>query len=242
VQRLPPGITIDGPAASGKSTVGNQVAKHYGWRCIDTGLLYRALARFVFQARIDPRDETACVALANAKEMRTLTRALGKQDTRALFESSREASEQHALSAFLAKASLVASYPLVRAAINQLLREEIALEPVVMIGRDCGTIVFPEAQLKVYLMAHLQERTRRRFLDIYGRDGTSEADAVLFLSLQQSLELRDDLDRRRMLAAPDAMVLSTDLLTPLQVCQSILTLFEQKAKQRSATDVSNDAI
>lgn len=222
-----PGIAIDGPAASGKSTIGNQVATHYGWRCVDTGLLYRALARCVFQVQVDPHDETACAALANTEAMQAFAQALGSQETTLLFEASRQESQQP--TSFLAKASLVASYPLVRAAITRLVREQIGMEPVVLIGRDCGTVVFPEAQLKVYLIAHLQKRTQRRFLDVYGRDGTCEADSLLFLSLRQSLEQRDSLDHERMAAAPDAMVISTDLLTPLQVCQSIINMFDQIA-------------
>src|SRR5581483_11383757 len=199
-----PIIAIDGPAAVGKTTVGRRVADRLGWTFLDTGVLYRALAWLGLQEGIAPDDETRLVALA---------RDLDAQVTRPTVLDGREADvrvrgvdvtwnvRSQAVDRVV---SIVAALPGVRAALIPAQRRAARAGPAVVVGRDIGTVIFPDAALKVYLEATEDERARRRAAELAGRGPAPERAAIL-----ADLRRRDTLDSERehapLAAAPDAV-------------------------------------
>ncbi|MGD9803011.1 MAG: (d)CMP kinase [Hyphomicrobiaceae bacterium] len=184
-------IAIDGPAASGKGTLAKRIATHFGFACLDTGLLYRAVARDV-QAQGGSLENEALAAEA----ARTLD--LSDLDDVAL----RLASAGDA-------ASVVAKFPTVRKALLDLQRKFAAQEPgAVLDGRDIGTVVCPYADIKIFVTADLEVRARRRFEEMRARGDVSTLEAVTDLIRQ-----RDERDMSRadapMRAAADADLLDT---------------------------------
>jgi cytidylate kinase len=202
-------IAIDGPAASGKGTLGKRLAAHYGLRHLDTGLIYRAVAKALLDAG-QPLDDTAH-AIAAA---RTLDPA--GFDEQAL--------KSHTVGD---AASVVSAIPEVRAALLAFQREFAAKPPgAVLDGRDIGTVIFPDADFKVYLEANPEERALRRLLE---RGARSEAGLVQTL---REIQERDRLDSTRA-AAPlqrptDALVIDTDEVPPDRVVQRILEVYEAR--------------
>src|SRR5689334_19549110 len=159
---IPDTITIDGPAGAGKSTLGELLARRLGYLYFDTGLMYRALTWAALRQGIDLADPAATAALARQLDIQMLppTAADGRQYTvlvdghDATWELRRPEVEQ--------QVSLAASYPAVREVMRARQREIGLRGHVVMVGRDIGKIVMPEAPLKIYLEASLEERARRR--------------------------------------------------------------------------------
>ncbi len=185
-------IAIDGPAASGKGTLARRLAAHFGLPHLDTGLLYRAVARRVIDAGGDPADARAAGAAARALR----TDDLGRGDLRG--PPVDQASSQ------------VAAFPGVRAALLQFQRE-FGAQGAVLDGRDIGTVVFPDAPVKLYVVASVEERARRRCEELRARGEMADLDAVL-----AEMRARDARDAGRadapMRAAADAVVLDTTAL------------------------------
>lgn len=188
-------IAIDGPAASGKGTLARRLAQHYGLAFLDTGSLYRAVGVAVIAAGGDPADERAALAAARALDMSRI-------DERAI--RTREAGEA---------ASLVAVMAPVRAAILQFQRDFAANPPgghrgAVLDGRDIGTVVCPDADVKIFVTASPEVRARRRWLELKN----SGADVSEAQVLEDTKE-RDRRDAERatspMRPAPDAHLLDT---------------------------------
>jgi cytidylate kinase len=184
-------IAIDGPAASGKGTLAKRVAEHYGIPCLDTGLLYRAVARDVARLGFRLDDIWAAVAAARGLDPRTL-------DDPAL----RGANAGDA-------ASIVAKIPEVRAALLDYQRAFARRKPgAVLDGRDIGTVVCPDADVKIYVTASPEVRAKRRFTEFEAR-----GDAVTFEAVLAVIKERDARDAGRadapMVQAPDAILLDT---------------------------------
>lgn len=184
-------IAIDGPAASGKGTLGKRLAAHYGMAHLDTGLLYRAVARAVLDAGLDLADEAAAAIAAR------------KLDPDALDEERLRGAEMGAA------ASVVAAHGLVRAALVQLQRAFTARpEGAVLDGRDIGTVICPDADVKLFVTASAEERARRRHKELTGRGDRISYDAVL-----ADILARDDRDTNRpaspLRQADDANLLDT---------------------------------
>lgn len=184
-------IAVDGPAASGKSTLARRLATALGLAFLDTGLLYRAVGRRVLEAGGDPADPEA--ALAAVAE-------LSPQEVQAELLAGEEIGEA---------ASKVAAIPAVRAALLPWQRRLAATPPgAVLAGRDVGTVVCPHATLKLFVTADLAERARRRFEELRRRGRTPMFEAVL-----DELRERDRRDTERAVAplraADDALVLDT---------------------------------
>jgi cytidylate kinase len=184
-------IAIDGPAASGKGTLAKRLAAHYGLPHLDTGLLYRAVARALldFDHRLD--DEKAAVRAAQALD-------LGHLDDSRL--RGREMGEA---------ASVVAAIPAVRAALVDWQRGFAGRpEGAVLDGRDIGTVICPDADVKIFVTATAEERARRRFRELAGRGETTSLEAVL-----DDIRRRDARDSGRSAAplrpADDARLLDT---------------------------------
>ncbi|MDA1096146.1 MAG: (d)CMP kinase [Chloroflexi bacterium] len=211
-------IAIDGPAASGKTTVGSRVAARLGWQFIDTGLMYRAVAYLAVAARVSLDDVQALGRLASDGDI-TVDGARvfvgpGRSEVSALLPVPEVA----------LAASRVAEATTVRSALVLRQRQlvDTARQRVVMVGRDIGTVVLPNAPVKVYLDAAPEERARRRL-----RDEASGASTTLE-SVLTDLRARDTRDRERqdspLRPADDARIIQTGALSVDEVVEAVLSL------------------
>ena len=204
-------IAIDGPAASGKGTLAALVAEHLGYDVLDTGLLYRTVARDV-RARGDALDNEAAAARA-AAALDTTTLDDADLRTAAMGEA----------------ASVVAGHPAVRAALLELQRTFARRPPGVVIdGRDIGTVVCPDADVKIFVTADLEVRARRRFDELVHR-----GEAVTFEGVLDVIKRRDARDQGRAAAplrpAPDAVVLDTTGITVKAALEAALAIIAKAA-------------
>ncbi len=214
-------IAIDGPAASGKSTVGERLAKALGYLFFDTGVMYRAVTWAALQRLGSVEDEAAVTRLAETVQIdvRPLSHEDGRQaDVWLDGEDVTWAIRRPEVDRWV---SQVAAYPGVRQAMTQQQRRIGLRGRVVMIGRDITTVVLPEAEAKIYLDASVEERARRRYLERKAR-----GEAVSYEEILEGLRQRDHLDSTREVAplrvAADAIVINTDGLSVDEVVQEIL--------------------
>ncbi|MBI0434858.1 (d)CMP kinase [Roseomonas sp. KE0001] len=202
-------IAVDGPAAAGKGTLARRLAAALGLPYLDTGLLYRATGRRVLEAGRDPRDAAAAEAAARGLTPADLNRAdlRGPEADRA--------------------ASAVAALPAVRAALLDWQRDFGRTHGAVMDGRDIGTVVFPEAPLKLFVTASAEQRARRRWLEL--RDRGVAADPAVVLA---ELQARDAQDAGRAVAplkpARDAVLLDTTALDAEAAFAAARTLVRER--------------
>jgi cytidylate kinase len=200
-----------------------RLANALGYLFFDTGILYRAITWLAFQRGVDVRDEAALTALAEGAQIDI--RPASKSDGRAcdVLVNGQEITWETRGRRVDENVSIVAAYPGVRKALSQQQKRIGQRGRVVMVGRDIGTVVLPEADLKIYLDATAQERARRRHDEIRARGGKANYDEIL----ERVLE-RDRIDSTRdvapLRAADDAVVLDSDQLTADQVFQQILAL------------------
>ena len=205
-------VAIDGPAGSGKSTIARGLAERLGFRYLDTGAMYRALTWLALEDGVDLDDGPALEALAVANPVafegdRVLVR--GKDLTAAIRAPRIDR-----------VVSTVARHPEVRRIMRERQRELAEVGDAVIEGRDIGTVVCPDAEVKVYLVADPTERARRRQAD--HPDIGAEA-------LATDLRLRDERDAAQMQAAPDAEQIDTTALSIDQVLDRIEQLVETRA-------------
>ena len=216
-------IALDGPAASGKSTVGSRVAEALGYLFFDTGVMYRAVTWAVLQKGIDILDEAAVAKLT--EETPIDVRAASQDDGRAcdVLIENEDITWQCRRPEVDANVSVVAAYRGVRAALSKQQRRIGLRGKVVMVGRDIGTVVLPEADLKIYLDASAEERARRRYDEIIARGELADYDEIL-----DKVKQRDHIDSTRdvapLRAADDAVILDSDDLDADQVFQKIMAL------------------
>lgn len=209
-------IAIDGPAASGKSTLGRRLAEALGYLFFDTGVMYRAITWLALQQSVDIRDEATLTSLAETAQVDILPPS--KPDGRAfdVLIDGRDITWEIRQPEVDANVSIVSAYPGVRRALSAQQRRIGQRGRVVMVGRDIGTVVLPEADLKVYLDASVEERARRRFDEINSRGGQADYDQIR----AQVLE-RDRIDSTRAVAplrpAADAVILNSDKLNADEV-------------------------
>ena len=226
MQRSHPSIiAIDGPAASGKSTLGRRLAEALGYLFLDTGVMYRAVTWAVLQRGVDVHDEAAVTVVAeestidvkpaSQQDGRTSDVLVGGQDV--TWETRRPEVE--------ANVSLVSSYRGVRHAMSEQQRRIGQAGRIVMVGRDIGTVVLPDADLKVYLDASLKERARRR----HEQDEARGTELPLDETLNKVME-RDRIDSTRdiapLRAASDAVIINSDALSADEVFDQVLHLCE----------------
>jgi cytidylate kinase len=195
-------VAVDGPSAAGKGTLGRGIARHFGLAFLDTGLLYRAVGARLLAAGQDPADPWAAEAAAKALEFSELDSLVLRDDRVAQ------------------AASKVAAIPGVRQALLGLQRQFAASPPAgpdgrvrgaVLDGRDIGTVVCPDATVKLFVTASLEARAQRRHQELLARSGES-----IYARVLQDMKERDARDSSRAVApltpAPDAMVLDTTAL------------------------------
>ena len=208
-RQVPSVIAIDGPAASGKTTVGLRLAQHYGNLFLDTGSMYRALTLAAQQRGLDLRDETAVVKLATDLDLEILP-AGNHQDGRhyTVMLDGKDVTWEIRSPEVDAAVSLVSSYQVVREEMVRRQQEYARRGSVIMVGRDIGTVVVPDAPLKLYITASAEERAVRRWHD---RQQQGHPDD--FASILADVVRRDEIDSNRehspLRAADDAIMVDT---------------------------------
>jgi cytidylate kinase len=215
-----PVIAIDGPAASGKSSTARAVAAALGFRHADSGALYRAVTAARLRSGDAPDTWTEASVLDAA-------RAVTVHPVGGVFEvriAGVPAEAELRGEAVTAQVSRVARMPGVRAWVNARMGECAAMGPVVVDGRDMGTAVFPDAALKVWLVASTVERARRRSVEMLGRAPTDEELATE----AGALEARDERDARQTRAAADAVEVDTTRLTQAEQVARIVALARER--------------
>jgi cytidylate kinase len=216
-------IAIDGPAASGKSTIGLRLANTLGYLFFDTGVMYRAVTWLALERGIDMKDEAAVTALAEDAQIDVAPAS--KSDGRLcdVLVEGKDITWEARSRKVDANVSIVAAYPGVRKALSQQQRRIGQRGKVVMVGRDIGTVVLPEADLKIYLDATAEERARRRYEEIVAQGGQPDYQGILKRVIE-----RDRIDSTRdvapLRAAEDAVVLDSDQLNADEVFEQVLTL------------------
>lgn len=220
-------IAIDGPAASGKSTLAKSLAEQLGYLYFDTGAMYRAVTLAALQRGIPIDDEGALEALA--RQVVIDLRPASQKDGRLydVFLDGVDCTWDLRNPDVEANVSQVSAYAGVRAALTEQQRRIGRRGGVVMAGRDIGTVVLPEADLKIFLSASQQERARRRYAELQTRDEPASLEEVL-----QSLQQRDQIDANRAVAplrvAEDAVRLESDGEQPDEVLESALKLVSER--------------
>jgi cytidylate kinase len=216
-------IALDGPAASGKSTLGRRLADSLGYLFFDTGVMYRAITWMALQQKIDLRDESRITALA--EEARIDIQPPSKDDSRAcdVIIDGRDVTWEMRGAEVDANVSVVSAYAGVRRALSEQQRRIGLRGKVVMVGRDIGTVVLPEAGLKIYLDASAEERAKRRHAEITARGDEADYDEI-----HRKVVERDTIDSTRAVAplrpAQDAVIIDSDRLDADQVYQQVLDL------------------
>jgi cytidylate kinase len=224
--QLPSIVAIDGPAASGKSTIGLRLAQALGYLFFDTGVMYRAITWLALERGIDVYDKAAVTALAEQAHIdvapaskfdgRVCDVLIDGQDV--TWEIRRRKVDENV--------SIVSAFPGVRRVMSQQQRRIGQRGNIVMVGRDIGTVVLPDADLKIYLDATAEERAKRRYDELRARGSKANYDEIL----ERVLE-RDRIDSTRevapLRAAEDAIVLDSDKLTADEVFEQVLALVNE---------------
>ncbi len=213
-------ITIDGPAASGKSTIGERLAKCCGYLYFDTGVMYRAVTWAALQRGLDIADEAAITRLAEELLIEVTPPTVGDGRQYTVLADGQDITWEIRTPDVDRGVSPVSAYAGVRTALVAQQRRIARQSAVVMTGRDIGTVVLPDADLKIYLDASLEVRARRRYLEILARGGQDDYEQVL-----QAMRRRDEIDSTRAIAplrpAEDAVVVDTTDLTIEQVLEKV---------------------
>jgi cytidylate kinase len=231
--RARPVVAIDGPAGAGKTTAARGVARALGYVLVDTGALYRAVAYAARQQGLSLDDAPAVEALARAlvQQGRLRLEAAAGEVPRVLLDG-RELGNEIRTPELSMGASTVSRHRGVREALLDLQRQFGAQGGVVLEGRDIGTVVFPDAEVKVFLTATDEQRARRRFAELRAR-----GDEVSYEQVLAEVRARDLQDSARALAplrpAEDAVTVESSALSPDEVIACIVAL--ARARERRAT-------
>lgn len=221
---LTPVIAVDGHAGAGKSTVAGEVARRLGFWHVNTGLFYRAVTWKALQTLPQLNDQAQVEALARSIQIDVQEDADGQQH---VWVDGTEITAEIRTPEINQQISLISSYAGVREAITRQLRQIQHPRGIIMDGRDIGTVVFPDAGLKIFLTASVEERARRQLQDVLAQGQTSSLD-----ELQTAIARRDKLDSERAVAplkqASDAIRVDSTGLAPDQVIAQILTLWSER--------------
>ncbi len=211
-------IAIDGPVASGKTVVGKALAQQLGFRFVDTGIMYRAITWYVIHRKVDPIDEISVAKIATNAKLEITPETEGR-----VLVNGNEATKHLKQADVEAAVSYVSRVPEVRSALVEQQRRMASEGRIVMVGRDIGTNVLKDADLKIFLYASKEERVRRRIED--ARRSNPELTAA---NIKANIEQRDKIDSERTLAplkaADDAVEFCTDGLSENQVVQAMIAL------------------
>ena len=219
-------VAIDGPAGAGKSTLARRLAAELGYIYVDTGAMYRAIGLYALRAGKDPKDNAAVDALLPEIELR-LASIAGEQH---IYLKDEDVSTAIRTEAAGMAASAVGASPAVRAFLLDLQRSMAKKQDVLMDGRDIGTVVLPDATVKIFLTASVEERAMRRFRELEQR-GTPES----YEKVLEEMRQRDYNDSNRAAAplkqAEDAVLLDTTELDFQQSEEAILRIIRERTSR-----------
>jgi CMP/dCMP kinase len=211
-------LAIDGPAGSGKSTISSLIAKKLGWTHIDTGAMYRAVTLQALELGINLNEEA---------QYRFLETSTIHYDFDRIYINDRDVSEAIRSEAVTNNVSLVSSFPYVRKRLVELQKKAAQHGNIIMDGRDIGTVVIPNADLKIFLTANVEERAKRRYKEHIKKGKESQISKVI-----EDIVIRDQKDSTRkespLRKADDAIVLDTTYLTIEEVVNKIIELTDKK--------------
>ena len=213
-------IAIDGPAAAGKSTIAKKVAKHYNFVYIDTSTMYRAFTWYVLKRGLDPQDEEASNSLIPEVKVRLTA-------DHKVFVNDTDVSSAIREPNVSGNVSYIASYPKIRLFLTEQQREMAKTNSVVMDGRDIGTYVLPNADVKIFQTASVAVRAKRRYLENLEKGINTSLEEI-----EKELTMRDRIDSTRAMAplkkADDAFALDTDDLSIDEVVAKIIKIVDKK--------------
>ncbi|RKN84609.1 (d)CMP kinase [Paenibacillus ginsengarvi] len=217
-------IAIDGPGAAGKSTVARIVAKLLGFVYVDTGAMYRAVTWKALQAGISPAEKQRLTEMASALRIELHP---GEQAQQVLLDGE-DVTDYIRSIAVTQNVSAIAAIPEIRRLLVDKQQDMARSKGVVMDGRDIGTHVLPDAELKIFMTASVRERAERRYLEMKAKH-----EDVTLEQVEQEIAERDRKDEQReaspLVQAPDAVLLDTSGLTVTQVAERILELAQAAA-------------
>lgn len=223
-------IAIDGPAASGKSTLAYLISEKLGYLYFDTGLMYRAVTWLVLDRRVDPLDENSASELAESVLIDV--QAASKKDGRQydVVVEGKDITWEIRKKEVEAHVSTIAAYPRVRTALTDQQRRIGLRGKVIMVGRDIGTVVLPEADLKIYLDASAEERARRRYQELISRGEKADYDQIL-----TKVRERDLIDSTRAVAplkpADDAVIINSSQMSVEEVVETVIQLIQKPSQE-----------
>ncbi len=217
----PISIAIDGPVASGKTAVGRRLAERLGVRFLDTGMMYRAATLAAIRSGVDIRDEDAVARLVSSLEIRVVWGEAGDR----LLVDGRDITDELRSPLVDGSVSEVSAVPAVRSVMVQQQRAIAREGSIVMVGRDIGTVVLPEATAKIFLTASAEVRAQRRLRELDQRGRRADRDEVM-----AALRHRDKIDAGRddspLKPDDDAVTIETDLLSVDEVVEIIVSRVE----------------
>jgi len=217
-------VAIDGPAGAGKSTLSRTVAAELGMVYVDTGAIYRSVGVYVKRNSVDPQDAEAVTALLPGITVELRYESDGLQH---MYLNGDDVTTEIRLPEMSMYASHVSAIPAVRAFLLEMQRDLARRYDVIMDGRDIGTVVLPDAQVKIFLTASAEMRARRRWLELQGRGTPQDFDEVL-----ADVQRRDYNDSNRAVAplrpAEDSVILDTTELDFEQSKQRIIEIIKEK--------------
>ncbi len=218
---LPQIIAIDGPASSGKSTLGERLARYLGYVYLDTGVMYRAVTLAALERLGSVQNEQEVTRLAEIVQIDVRPPSAQDGRTADILMDGKDITWQIRQSDVDLNVSQASMYSGVRNAMTEQQRRIANRGKIVMVGRDIGTVVLPNAELKIYLDASVEERARRRYQETLDRDGDADYEQIL-----ASLKRRDNIDSTRELAplkiAEDAVVINSDCMSADEVFEFVL--------------------
>lgn len=222
--RTQPQIAIDGPAGVGKSTIGERLAARLGAIFVDTGAFYRTLTAAALRRGVNPSDGASLLRLARETPIKIVPPTVqdGRQYT--VFVDGEDMTRELRTPAVDAAVSQVSNFPAVRVALIERMREMAGTATVVMVGRDIGTVVLPDADLKIYLTTSIEERAKRRHGDLIAKYGDT---CPTLEVVRREIEQRDKSDEKNMQPAPDAVVINNDHLQADEVVERITRLLAE---------------
>ena len=216
-------IAIDGPSGAGKSTVAKAVAKKLGFVQVDTGAMYRSVGLYIYRKGLQPDDAESVVP-----QLENINIDLGfSEEGQRIYLNGEDVSEKIRQNEISAYASKVSAIPAVRAFLLEMQRKLAREHSVVMDGRDIGTVVLPDAELKIFQTASVNERAKRRYLEL-----TEKGQTVDLETIKKEIEERDYNDSHRAAApcipADDAVIIDNSNITIEENVAIIAALYEMR--------------
>ena len=219
-------VAIDGPAAAGKSTVAKKVAEIKGYTYIDTGAMYRAYTWYCLQKGVDCQNEAACVALIPEVKIEL-------KPGHIVLCNGQDVSKEIRQINVSSNVSYIASYKDIRLALVELQRAMAEKDSVIMDGRDIGTYVLPNADVKIYQIASVETRAIRRY-----EENISKGIACTLEEIEEDVRKRDYIDSHRDFAplkpAPDSILLDTSFMNVDEVVAAVIEKIDNKLKEKES--------